>query len=138
MMLGQALFASGKLDEAAGATQMAMQLLPKDQWGTVVSNAKELYGDYQDYTRQLRSLEGAVKDKPDNPAQRFLLGFHYAYLGFPKESIAQLDKGLKIAPQDQGAKFLRDEMRAKLPNPVATPVANPVANPAAPLIPESP
>jgi tetratricopeptide (TPR) repeat protein len=124
MMMGQALFAAGSYDEAAGATQAAMQLLPKDKWGVVASNYKELYGNMQDYTDQLRALEKAVKDKPDNPAQRFLLGFHYAYLGFPKESIDQLDRGLKIAPQDEGAKQLRDLMRAKVPQPEA-PAASP-------------
>lgn len=114
MLLGQALFATGKFEEAAGATQAAMQLLPKDKWGVVVSNAQDLYGNYQDYTTHLRALENAVREKPDNPAQRFLIGFHYAYLGFPRDAVAQLDKTLKVAPQDQGAKLLRDELRAKL------------------------
>ena len=124
MMMAQAFFATGKYDEAAGATQMAMQMLPKDQWGVVVSNYKELYGNVQDYTDQLRTLEKAVKDKPENPAMRFLLGYHYAYLGFPKEAIDQLDKGLKVAPQDEGAKRLREAMQAKLPKPDA-PLAPP-------------
>src|SRR5262249_10030746 len=130
MMLAQALFANGQFDEAAGATQMAMQMLPKDQWGVVASNYKDLYGNPQEYTDQLRALEKAVKAKPDNPATRFLLGFHYAYLGFPKEAVDQLDRGIKIAPQDEGAKQLRNEMRAKLPKPEA--------GPAVPPTPESP
>lgn len=130
MLLGQALFATGKFDEAAGATQAAMQLLPKEQWGVVVANAQDLYGNYQDYTTQLRALESAVKEKPDNPAQRFLAGFHYGYLGFSRDAVAQLDKTLKLAPQDQGAKLLRDEMRAKL--------AGAVTEPAALLTPEAP
>jgi tetratricopeptide (TPR) repeat protein len=131
MMLGQAFFATGKFEEAAAGTQMAMQQLPKEQWGVVVGNYKELYGNAQDYTDQLRALEKAVKEKPDNPMTRFLLGYHYAYLGFPKESVDQLDKGLKIMPQDEGAKQLREVMRAKLPKPVAPPAA-------APATPETP
>ncbi len=98
MMLAQGFFATGQYNEAAGATQQAMQLLPKDDWGVVVKNYKELYGNVQDFTDQLRALEKAVKDKPNEPALRFLAGFQYAYLGFPKESIDQLDKGLKFAP----------------------------------------
>ena len=124
MMFGQALFATGKFEEAAGATQMAMHALPKEKWGVVVGNYKDLYGNTQDYTTQLRALEKSVGEKPDNPALRFLAGFHYAYLGHPQHAIDQLDKGLKIAPKDEMAKLLRDEMQAKLPKPIApaTPV----------------
>jgi tetratricopeptide (TPR) repeat protein len=125
MMLAQALFANGSYEEAAGATQAAMHMIPKDKWGVVVTNYKDLYGNVQDYTTQLRGLEKAVKDKPDNPALRFLAGFHYAYLGFPKEAVDQLDKAIKLQPQDEMAKALREEMQAKLPKPVAPPAAVP-------------
>lgn len=121
MMIGQALFATGKYNEAAGATQAAMQALPKDQWDVVVKNYRELYGNGQDYTDQLRALEKAVKDKPDDPAQRFLLGFHYAYLGYPQQAVEQLDKALRIAPRDEAAKQLRTEMQNKLPKPITPP-----------------
>ncbi len=125
MMLAQAMFATGNFEEAAGATQAAMHMMPKDKWGVVVTNYKDLYGNVQDYTDQLRALEKAVKDKPDNPALRFLAGFHYAYLGFPKEAVDQLDKVIKLQPQDEMAKALRDEMQAKLPKPIAPPAAPP-------------
>jgi hypothetical protein len=127
MMLGQALFATGQFDEAAGATQAAMQMLPKEQWGVVIVNFRELYGNVPDYTTQLRALEKAVAEKPDNPARRFLAGFQYAYLGYPKFAIDQLDKGLKAEPRDEMAKQLRDEMQSKLPKETApaTPPAPP-------------
>jgi tetratricopeptide (TPR) repeat protein len=115
MLLGQALFATGHYDEAAGATQAAMHLLPKDQWGVVVKNFRELYGNKLDYTTHLRALEKAEGEKPNDPAMRFLAGFHYAYLGYPVEAIDQLDKGLKIAPHDEMARLLRDEMQNLLP-----------------------
>jgi tetratricopeptide (TPR) repeat protein len=117
MLLGQALFATGQFDEAAGATQAAMHVLPKDQWGVVVVNFRELYGNVPDYTTQLRALETAVAEKPDNPALRFLAGFHYAYLGYPQLAIDQLEKGLKAEPRDEMAKQLRDEMQSKLTKP---------------------
>ena len=98
-----------------------MQLLASEDWGVVVKNYKELYGNVQDFTDQLRALEKAVKDKPNDPALRFLAGFQYAYLGYPKEAIDQLDKGLKIAPRDDLARKLRDEMQAKLPKAVEPP-----------------
>jgi tetratricopeptide (TPR) repeat protein len=121
MMLGQALFATGQFDEAAGATQTAMAMLPKEHWGVVVVNFRELYGNVPDYTTQLRALEKAVAEKPDNPARRFLAGFHYAYLGYPQFAIDQLEKGLKAEPNDEMAKQLRDEMQAKLPKATTPP-----------------
>jgi hypothetical protein len=124
MMLGQALFATGQYDEAAGVTQVAMQMIPKEQWGVVVTNYKELYGNPQDYSQQLRALEKAVGEKPNDPAMRFLAGFQYAYLGFPQQAVDQLDKGLKANPKDEMAKLLRNEMLAKLGKPAA-PAARP-------------
>ncbi len=84
MLLAQALFALGQYDEAAGATQAAMQMLPEDKWGVVVTNYSQLYGNVQDYTDQLKALEKARDAKPDNPALRFLLGFHFGYLNYPE------------------------------------------------------
>jgi len=130
MLLGQALFATSHFDEAAGATQAAMQMLPKEHWGVVVKNFRELYGHTVDYTTQIRALEQAEREHPDNAAMRFLAGFHYAYLGYPQEAIDQLDKGLKIVPQDEMAKQLREEMQAKLPQPAAP--AAPGTTPAGP------
>ena len=121
MMLAQGFFATGEFDEAAGAAQRAMQILPKEEWGVVVKNYKELYNNVQDFTDQLRALEKAVKEKPTDPALRFLAGFQYAYLGYPKEAVDQLDKGLKLAPRDEIAKKLREEMAAKLPKPIEPP-----------------
>ena len=117
MMLAQGLFATGSYNEAAGAVQQAMQLLPEDQWGVVVSNYKELYGKIGDYTSQLRALEKAVKQNADDPGARFLLGYHYGYLGYPQQAVKQLDKTLELAPADQLAKKLRDQFNAKLSKP---------------------
>jgi tetratricopeptide repeat protein len=114
MLLGQALFATGRFEEAAGATQLAMHMLPQDQWGSVITHYRELYPPNQDYNQQLRALETAVKSH-DSPASRFLLGFQYGYLGYPKEAVRELDKALKLNSQDQMAKQLRDIMAAKLP-----------------------
>lgn len=116
LLLAQGLFATGNFDEAAGAVQHAMQLVPEDQWGVVVSNYKELYGKVGDYTSQLRALEKQIKQAPDDPATRFLLGYHYGYLGYPKDAVKQLDKTLEAAPGDQLAKKLREKFGAKLPD----------------------
>ncbi|HEV7222117.1 MAG TPA: tetratricopeptide repeat protein [Pirellulales bacterium] len=121
MLMGQALFATGRYEEAAGATELAMQRLPKEQWGMVVTHYREIYPPNQDYNVQLQALETAVKTH-DSPAARFLLGFHYGYLGYPKESVRELDKTLALNPKDRMAEELKDVMGAKL-NPESAPVA---------------
>jgi Tfp pilus assembly protein PilF len=117
LMLGQALFADGQFDEAAGTVQQGLSLLPDDQLGVVVSNYKELYSSVQDYTNQLRALEKAAKAEPDEPGKLFLLGYHYGYLGYPANALKKLDQLLKVAPEDQMAHRLRDLMAAKTPAP---------------------
>lgn len=114
MLLSQSLFASGKYDEAAGAAQQGMLLMEEKDWGVVVANYKEIYPKIGDYTTQLRSLEKARKEKPDNPALRFLLGYHYAYLGYPTEAMVELDKTISLAPQDEIAVKLKDLLEAKV------------------------
>lgn len=114
MMLAQGLFASGKFDEAAGATQQGMLLLKEEDWGVVISNYRELYTKIGDYTTQLRALEKSRKDKPEDPGLRFLLGFHYGYLGFPTEATRELEKATSLAPQDELAKRLKVVLDAKL------------------------
>jgi Flp pilus assembly protein TadD len=119
MMLAQGLFAVGQYDEAAGATQAAMGMMPAEQWGVVVQNYTELYGNAQDYVDQWKALEKAVKEKPDDPAVRFLTGFHYGFMGYPADAVKQLDKLVELAPKDQMGKRLRDMMaeRAKEKEP---------------------
>jgi tetratricopeptide (TPR) repeat protein len=126
LLLGQALFATGHYDEAAGATQVAMHLLPQDQWGTVVTSYRELYPPNRDYHAQLSALETAIKGH-DSPAARFLLGFQYGYLGHPKESVRQLDQALKLNPKDEMAQKLRGIMAAKLGDATAAPVLTPAS-----------
>jgi tetratricopeptide (TPR) repeat protein len=116
MRLAQALFATGAYEEAAGATQQAMLILPQDKWGTVISGYSVLYGNTQDYTDQLRALEKAVNDNPKDPAMRFLLGFQYGYLGYPAEATRELDELVMLAPQDQLGRKLHDLMADRAKN----------------------
>lgn len=113
MLLAQGLFAMGRYEEAAGATQLAMHLLPQEKWGTVITHYRELYPPNRDFHNQLSALEKAVKTN-DSAAARFLLGFQYAYLGHPKESVSELDKAIAQNPKDKTAKDLRSLIAAKL------------------------
>lgn len=127
MLLGQALFATGQFEQAAGVTQLAMQIVPQDKWGAVVTNFRELYPPNNDYTTQLRALESSVKAQ-ESPAKRFLLGFHYGYLGYPKEAVRELDKAVKLNPKDQLAADLRKLMAVKLSPADVTPPATAAAS----------
>ncbi|HXT57420.1 MAG TPA: hypothetical protein VN699_02245, partial [Pirellulales bacterium] len=48
------------------------------------------------------------------------LGYHYGYLGFPREAVRELDKAIKLNPQDQLAAKLKSIMAAKFA-PAAAP-----------------
>ena len=106
-------------------------MLPQDKWGTLIANYKELYTNIGDYTAQLRVLEKARDEKPDDPALRFLLGWHYGYLGYPKQAVRELNKTLELAPTDVIAKKVRDAMAEKLPKS-DLPAAPPPVKPAPP------
>lgn len=133
MLLAQSLFATNQYDEAAGAVQLGMQMLPPDKWGGVVEHYRELYPRIGDYTEQLRALEAARDKSADKPALRFLLSYHYAYLGYPKEGLKQLDKCLELAPEDAVAKKLHERLTEMMkPKPATVePKPAPTANPPA-------
>jgi tetratricopeptide (TPR) repeat protein len=114
LRLAQALFAAGEYDEAAGATQQALMLLPEEKWQPELSNTTKLYANPQDYKDQLKGLERAVKENPDNPALRFELGFQYGFSGRRAEALRELDKLLQIAPQDQLGRRLKDLLAGKI------------------------
>jgi tetratricopeptide (TPR) repeat protein len=114
LRLAQALLAAGEYDEAAGATQQALMLLPEEKWQPELSNTTKLYANPQDYKDQLKGLERAVKENPDNPALRFELGFQYGFSGRRAEALRELDKLLQIAPQDQLGRRLKDLLAGKI------------------------
>jgi tetratricopeptide (TPR) repeat protein len=140
LLMAQALFAQGKYDDAAGAVQLGMQSLPENEWGNVIKNYPQLYPNVQNYTDQLKALENARNAKPDDPAMRFLLGYHYGYLGYPKQAVVEFDKALDLQPKDLGSQKLRDifavqaGMPARAPTAVARP---PVSNPPLPVAPDA-
>ena len=67
-----------------------------------------------------------MNENPKDPAQRFLLAYHYAYLGYPQPAVAQLDKVVELEPRDEIAAQLRNVVALNLPAPGA-PVITPGA-----------
>ena len=113
MKLALAMFAVGKYREAAGTTQQVLMLLPQENWGQAVSDYKKLYANPKDYLDQLKSLAKAAADKPNDPALRFLLGFHYGYSGRVADAVRELNKLVQLEPKDQLGRKLRDLMADK-------------------------
>ncbi|MBX7168765.1 MAG: tetratricopeptide repeat protein [Pirellulales bacterium] len=129
LLLAQGLFAVGQYDEAAASLEFAFAQMDEKHWGVVVENYRELYGNIGDYTKQLRALEKASKDKPGTPVLMLLLGYHYGYLGYPKEAVAVLQKLVVQQPDDLTAQKLFAHFGGKLHDKPAT-NAEPPAPPA--------
>ncbi len=129
LLMAQTLFALGQYEQAAAATQSAMQMLPQDKWGIVMANYKDVYGNIEDYTHQLKALEKARDAKPDSPALHFLLGFHFGYLGYEKQAVRELDKALTLAPKDRGSRKLREVFAANWPEAPPLPAATTIQGP---------
>ena len=113
MKLALALFAVGKYREAAGTIQHVLMLLPQEKWGQAVSDYKKLYANPKDYLDQLKNLAKAAADKPNDPALRFLLGFHYGYSDRVADAVRELNKLVQLEPKDQLGRKLRDLMADK-------------------------
>jgi hypothetical protein len=122
LLLAQSLFQTSHWTEAAGATELAMGSLPEERWGTVVENYRQLYGNIGDYTSQLKALEGVAKEQPNDPALRFLLGYHFGFLGFPKQAVRELGKAVELEGRDPAARRLHDLFAAKVGVPEVGPV----------------
>jgi hypothetical protein len=108
LLISQTLFALERYDDAAGTMQLAVMNLGATSRGLVVESFSQLYPDSGAYASQLRKLEAATAAKPNNPALRLLLGYHYGYLGYPQSAIRELDNALRLQPRSRVASMLRD------------------------------
>ncbi|MFO0899078.1 MAG: tetratricopeptide repeat protein [Pirellulales bacterium] len=107
-LLAQSLFASGNYEEAAGAVQQSLMMLPQEQWGVVPSNVQELYSSQTTYDDQIAALEKAVSGSEAKPAERFLLAYQLGFRGQRQAALAQLAQVQKAAPDDQAAQRLTE------------------------------
>jgi len=96
------LFALGRYDESAAVLDSTLAVAPGWSWATM----SQLYPDVGTYEQQLRKLEGATKDDPQNAASRFLLGYHYLVAGHQDAARRQFAKVVELQPKDRVAQQL--------------------------------
>ncbi len=138
------LFAKGDYQPAAATMHSVLAASRGWDWGTMIS----VYSDVGVYTTQLRALEGAVKQNPDDGANRFLLACHYLTAGFTEPAAKMLRKVVVLVPSDRVAaemlKAIDGPEQVKLPELATEPTPQPILQPppadasavAAPIDPE--
>ena len=107
-----------------------MGALPEDNRGGGAELHAALWQHWR-FTNELKSLEAAVKAKPDDPALRFLLGFQYGYLNYPKQAVDELGQAVELEGRDPAARKLHDVFAAKIGAPLVGPVPHSAEGPKA-------
>ena len=86
-------------------------------------------------TNQLRSLEQARTSQPNEASLRFLLGYHYGFLGYPSQAVVELDKATAIEPKVNEPAQLKALFTGTAMPSTAVPSASVPAQPATPMAP---
>jgi tetratricopeptide (TPR) repeat protein len=108
-LLSLAMFALGDYRGAAIEAHAVLYFGRPGDWATIYG----YYGGAAKYTEHLRALEKSVGEKPESPAETFLLGYHYLMLGHQDAAIKMLRKAVELAPQDLPAKKLLYPLEGK-------------------------
>ncbi|MEM9942766.1 MAG: tetratricopeptide repeat protein [Planctomycetota bacterium] len=98
LFLMQAAFAVGKYDEAAQYLTRSTSILPSDQWGYVVRNFRQFYGQ-NDFVNQTRALDRFLQLNPDSAAGFAVRGYQFANLGYLDAAISDLAKSRALNSQ---------------------------------------
>ena len=91
------LFAERKYRDAAAGAYAVLSVGPGWTWETL----RNLYPDPETYTRQLRVLEQYVRAHPKSTDGLFLLAYHYLVLNHVPSAEKELEKFVKLVPQDK-------------------------------------
>lgn len=102
-LTGEALWAAGNFNEAAGALQQSLLATPEADWTGVAHRAARLTP-----VDSVTALGNALA-KEEQPGLRFLAAYQSFGAAKYEEAIAHLDIVLKKAPDDQVAKKLREQ-----------------------------
>lgn len=114
------LFAQGDYQAAAATLHSVLAVGPGWDWATMIG----LYPDVETYTSQLRALEANVKNRPGEPAARFVLAYLYITARQEEAAAKQLQEVVRLMPSDRTAGDLH-RMLAKLDDKVAPVDARP-------------
>jgi tetratricopeptide (TPR) repeat protein len=114
-----ALFALGEYQSAAAALNSFLSSAPGMDWSTMSG----LYGDSEDYTRQLRALEEYARSKPTDPSSHFVLAYHYLALGSKEDAVNALRVVVENQPKDSTAKRMLDALAPPEPQSPAAPAS---------------
>jgi hypothetical protein len=90
------LFAQAKYKEAAATLYAVLARGPGWDWNTM----RSLYPDVDTYTRQLRALEGYIRDHGGDSAARFVLAYHYLVAHQTDAAVRQLQEVVKLTPDN--------------------------------------
>jgi tetratricopeptide (TPR) repeat protein len=93
------MFALGDYTKAAAVLNNLLAVAPGMDWTTLSG----LYGNVDEYTKQLRALEAYCKQKPNDAAARFVLAYHYLVAGHSDAAARQLEQVVAAQPGDQVA-----------------------------------
>ncbi|MCW1922115.1 tetratricopeptide repeat protein [Luteolibacter arcticus] len=117
------LFALGKYRDAAGVLHPLLASGPGWDRATMTG----LYGAESSYLTQLAKLENYVASTPDQPAPRFLLGYHYLVGGELDRAAREFDEVARLRPDDSISRQLRDLARSSVQSQSDEPVPPPAA-----------
>lgn len=101
-----ALFAVGNYKSAGASLNSLLATAPGMDWTTMAS----LYGNVDDYTRQLRALEQYCKANTKDAAAYFVLAYHYLVTGSQDSAISALKVVVREQPKDVTAKRMLDSL----------------------------
>ena len=90
-------FTLGDYHRAATVAHTVLDAGPGWDWSVLQS----FYPSPDIYTQQLRALERYIREHPDEPAPRFLLGYHYLMLGHMTAARNQLARVVTLEPRDK-------------------------------------
>jgi len=113
------LFALGRYKQAAAALDSLLASAPGMDW-TTMSN---LYGNTDDYTKQLRTLESYVTKNREDTAAAFVLVYHYLVIGETDRAIRGLKRVVAQQPKDATARRMLAALTPPEPPADETPPA---------------
>jgi thioredoxin-like negative regulator of GroEL len=89
-------FAQSKHQDAAATLSAVLAKGPGWDWITLSS----FYTSAETYTKQLRALEGRLREHPKDAGARFVLAYHYLVLDEREAARGQLQEVVKLEPKD--------------------------------------